>query len=75
MAGRDWSPYESATGIDAARVDPDDDECLWTGPCLIETRGKWEGCRDDAQAGLGERVKGDFFLGSLWEFVGAAIKP
>ena len=53
---------EGATGTDAARLHPDDDEHLWTGYVVIEKRSEWEGCRDGAQADLGERPETSIFL-------------
>src|SRR5271156_5537832 len=49
VAGRDRSSDEGATGTDAARLDPDDDECLWTGDVEFEAGGKQQNCGIGAQ--------------------------
>jgi hypothetical protein len=49
--------YEGAAGIDAACLNPNDDEYLWTGHVVIEKRSEWEGCGDGAQAFESERLK------------------
>lgn len=70
VAGRDGSADEGAAGTDASCLDPDDDECLWTGDVVIEKRSEWEGRRNGAQTLASERLKRRVFLiGSLWEFV------
>ena len=60
------------TGTYAACLDPDDDECLWTGHDIVQKRSEWEGCGDGAQASESERLTMIFLIGSLWESVGAA---
>ena len=50
MAGRDLSADEGATGTDAARFDPDDNERLWTSDIVIEAGSEREGCGNGAQA-------------------------
>ena len=71
VAGRDWRSDESAAGIDATCVHPDDDEHLWTGHVFVEERSEWKGRRDGAQASCSERLNQRFFLlgvyGSLFE--------
>ena len=57
VAGRDRSADEGATGADATRLHPDDDERLWTGHVIIEERSEWKGCGDGAQADESERLK------------------
>ena len=67
MAGRDRISNEGAAGADAECLHPDRNEHLWTGYVVIEKRSEWEGCRDGAQAGFGERLKRRF---SYWEILG-----
>jgi hypothetical protein len=50
-------------------LDPDDDEHLWTGNVVVEKRGEWEGCRDGAQAGFGERLKRSIVILILARFI------
>jgi hypothetical protein len=71
VAGRDRSANESATGIDASCVHPDNDEHLWTGHVVVEERSEWEGCRDGAQASAGERLSVEF---PYWELLGVCTK-
>jgi hypothetical protein len=37
---------------------------------VIEKKSEWEGCRDGAQAGFGERLKVYFLIGRYWEPAG-----
>ena len=71
MAGRDRSSDEGATGIDATRFNPDDDERLWTSDVVIKAGSEWEGRGDGAQADESERLNPDFAIGSLWESAGS----
>jgi hypothetical protein len=61
------APMKGVTGTDASCLHPDDDEHLWTGYVVIKKRSEWEGCREGAQAGFGERLKRQF---SYWEILG-----
>jgi integrase len=49
LAGRDRRSHEGATGADATRLHPDDDEHLWTGDERLQTQsqqpGRWAGIR------------------------------
>ena len=45
MARRDRRPDEGATGVDASRLYPDDDERLWKGDDRLETQSQQSGCR------------------------------
>ena len=71
-----WSAAEGATRVDTARLDPDDDECLWTGDVVIEERSEWEDRGDDAQASIGRASETrNFLIGRYWESVGVTKEP
>jgi len=70
VAGRDGCSNESATRTDAARFDPDDHECLWTGDAGFREGSQWKGCRNGTHPCRDECLKSaNFLIGSFWESV------
>jgi hypothetical protein len=53
---------EGAAGTHASRLNPDDNERLWTGNAGIEAGSEWESCGNGAQAAESERLKCRFSL-------------
>lgn len=56
VAGRDRSTDEGSAGVDASCLNPDDDECLWTGNAGIEAGSEWKSRGNGAQADESERL-------------------
>ena len=70
MAGRDRSADEGATGTDETRLNPDDDERLWTGHVELEAGGQQQDRGNGAQASTDECLKTmNLSIGSQWEWI------